>query len=91
MQASERIKAKLGQNDLQVAVMLHKLGVCLRDAKRYDEAEELLKHALEIKKAKLGEDDLQVAYTLQTLASVHGNQGDTTRWRRHWVRHRKQG
>ena len=30
----------------------------LRDAKRYDEAAEVLRQALEIKKAKLGEDDV---------------------------------
>ena len=80
-QALEIKKSKLGEDDLQVAYTLQPLGVCLRDAKRYDEAEGLLRHALEIKKAKLGDDDLQVAYTLQTLASVHGNQGDSTRWR----------
>ena len=66
-QASERIKAKLDADDTQVAVTLHELGVCLRDGKRYDEAEELLRQALEIVKAKLGEDDLQVAETLQSL------------------------
>ncbi|CAN0348883.1 unnamed protein product, partial [Ascophyllum nodosum] len=46
---------------------LQKLGVFLRDAKRYDEAAEVLMKALEIRKAKLGEDDLPVAYTLHSL------------------------
>ena len=66
-QASKRIKAKLDEDDTQVAVTLHELGVCLRDGKRHDEAEKLLRQALEIVKAKLGEDDLQVAVTLQSL------------------------
>ena len=66
-QALEIKKTKLGRDDLQGAVTLHELDVCLRDAKRYDEAEELLRQALEIIKAKLGEDDLQVSYNLQSL------------------------
>ena len=41
--------------------MLQSLGVCLRDAKRYEEA------GFGNKKVKLGENDLQVAYTLQSL------------------------
>ena len=69
-QALEIVKAKLGEDDLQVVYTLHELGVCLRDAKRYDEAEELLRQASEIEKAKLGENDLQVAYTLHELG-VH--------------------
>ena len=73
------------------AVTLNQLGVCLRDAKRYEKAEEVLMKALEIRKAKLGEDDLQVAYTLQTLASLHGNKGNTTRWSRRWGRLWEQG
>ena len=48
-QASEIMKAKQDEDDLQVAVTLQSLGVCLRDAKRYDEAEELLRQALGIK------------------------------------------
>ena len=48
-QASETMKAKQDEGDLQVAVTLQSLGVCLRDAKLYDEAEELLKQALGIK------------------------------------------
>ena len=63
----EKKKAKLGVDDLQVAYTLQLLGVCLRDGKRYDEAEEVLIQGLEIEKKKLGEDDLQVAYTLQSL------------------------
>ena len=59
---------ELGEDDVNVAVRLHLLGVCLRNAKRYDEAQEVLRQALEIKKAKLGEDDLQVAVTLHSLA-----------------------
>ena len=66
-QAWEIVKAKLGEDDLQVAYTLHEFGVCLRDGKRYDEAEELLSQALEIKKAKLGVDDLQVAVSLYEL------------------------
>ena len=58
-QALKIEKAKLGEDNLQVAVTLYELGVCLRDAKRYDEAEEVLRQALEIKKAKLGKDDLR--------------------------------
>ena len=60
-------KAKLGEDDFQVAVTLHWLGVCPRNAKRYDEAEEVLMQALEIEKEKLVEDDLQVTYTLHGL------------------------
>ena len=66
-QALEIEKAKLGEGDLQVAYTLYELGVCLRGAMRYDEAEESLRQVLEIKKAKLGKDDLQVAYTLHEV------------------------
>ena len=38
----------MGEDDLQVAYTLQSLGVYLRDAMRYDEAEELLRQALEI-------------------------------------------
>ena len=55
---------KLGEDDLQVTVTLYKLAVCLWCAKMYDEAEEVLRQALEIEKEKLGEDDLQVTVTV---------------------------
>ena len=44
-----KVKAKLGEDDLRVVYTLQSLGVCLRDAKRYDEADEFLRQALEIK------------------------------------------
>ena len=40
-QAWEIEKQKLGGDDLQVAYTLQSIGVCLRDGKRYDEAEEV--------------------------------------------------
>ena len=43
--------------------------MCLRDAKRYDEAEEVLRQASEIMK-KQDEGDLQVAVTLQSLGKA---------------------
>ena len=60
-------KAKLGEDDLQVAVTLYELGVCLWCAKMYDETAAVWRQAWEIEKQKLGEDDLQVAYTLQSI------------------------
>ena len=48
-QALKIIKAKLGKDDLQVVYTLQSLGVCLWDAKRYDEADEFFRQALEIK------------------------------------------
>ena len=41
--------------------------MCLRKAKRYDEAEVVLRQALKIKKAKLGKDDLRFAFSLHEL------------------------
>ena len=55
---------KLEKNDLPTAVTLHELGLCMRDARRYDEAEEVLEQALKIKKAELGDDNLEDAVTL---------------------------
>ena len=42
------MKAKLGRDDVQVAVTLHEMGVCVREARRLGEAEMLFKRALEI-------------------------------------------
>ena len=69
------MKAKLGEDDFQVAVTLHKLGACLRDAGRYDEAEKMLRQALEMKKLNLGEDDFQVTITLHELGVCLRNAG----------------
>lgn len=49
--------ATVGEDDLQVATILHKLGVCLCNNGRNDEAEDMLRNALTIKQAKLGEHD----------------------------------
>lgn len=59
--------AELGQDDVQVAVAQHDLGVCIREAGRLDEAEILLRRCLEVREAKLGPDDLKVAGTLHDL------------------------
>ncbi|CAM9205126.1 unnamed protein product [Ectocarpus sp. 13 AM-2016] len=59
--------AELGQDDVQVAVAQHDLGVCIREAGRLDEAEILLRRCLEVREAKLGPDDLTVAGTLHDL------------------------
>ncbi|CAN0161211.1 unnamed protein product [Ectocarpus fasciculatus] len=59
--------AELGQEDGQVAVAQHDLGVCIREAGRLDEAEILLRRCLEVREAKLGPDDLKVAGTLHDL------------------------
>eukprot|EP00752_Nemacystus_decipiens_P013300 g11780.t1 len=60
-------EAKLGSEDVQVAVALHDLGVCIRQAGRLDEAEGVLARCLEIRKAKLGDENAQVAGALHDL------------------------
>eukprot|EP00903_Cladosiphon_okamuranus_P014025 g13042.t1 len=55
---------RLGVDDSQVAVTLHELGQCVREAGRPGEAETLLRRAVEIDEAELEADDLQVAVTL---------------------------
>ncbi|CAN0242158.1 unnamed protein product, partial [Ascophyllum nodosum] len=61
-------KAMLGKCDLQVVYTLYELGVCTRDAGRYDEAEEVLRQqALVINEIKLGEDNPRTATTLHEL------------------------
>ncbi|CAN0548388.1 unnamed protein product, partial [Ectocarpus sp. 12 AP-2014] len=47
-------EAKLGPDDVSVAVALHELAVCVREAGRPGEAVPLLERALEIDEAKLG-------------------------------------
>ena len=46
-------KAKLGEDDLKVAITLHELGVYLRENGRYNEAEEMLRKAL-VEESKAG-------------------------------------
>eukprot|EP00752_Nemacystus_decipiens_P007557 g6751.t1 len=53
-----------------VAVTLHELGVCVREAGRLGEAEALFRRALEIDEAKLSADDGGVAATLHKLVGV---------------------
>lgn len=60
-------EAKLGRDDLQVAVTLHEMAVCVRQAGRPGEAEGVLKRALEIKETKLGSDHVDVAVTLHAM------------------------
>lgn len=57
----------MGEDNIQVAITLYELGICLRQGRRYDEAETVLRHASTIQIATLGEDDLQVATTLHQL------------------------
>lgn len=65
--AVEIEEARLGPHDIQVAVTLHQLGVCVRDAGRKREAEGMLRRALEIKESKLGPTNVYVAVTLHEL------------------------
>lgn len=60
-------EAELGPDDVRVAVTLHELGVCVRQAGRPGEAEDFYRRSLAIKEMELGEDDVQVAITLHEL------------------------
>ena len=60
-------EAKLGPEHVQVAYTTHKLGRCVREAGRLEEAEGLVRCCLEIKEAKIGPEDVQVANSLRAL------------------------
>ena len=82
MQALEIKKAKLGEDDLQIAVMLQSLGVCLRDAKRYEEAEELLRQASEIKRQSWARTISRSHIHCNRSACAYGTQSGKPRRRR---------
>ncbi|CAM9547199.1 unnamed protein product, partial [Hapterophycus canaliculatus] len=71
----EMQETELGPQDMQLcynlyARTLHKLGVGVRQARRFGEAEELLKRCLSVVEAKLGPQDAQAAATLHELGIV---------------------
>ena len=59
--------AKLGEHDIQVVDTLHDVGVCLRDSRRNDEAEQVLRQTLAIENTKLSEEAQEVVTTLWLL------------------------
>ena len=58
---------KLGSCDLEVAITLCYLGLCVWQGGRLNEAEELLRRCLKIREDKLGPEHCQVANTLYQL------------------------
>ena len=80
-QALEIEKVKLGEDNLQVAVTLYELGMCLRNAKRYEEAEELLRQALEIKRQSWARTISRSLVRCTSSACAYGTQSGTKRRR----------
>ncbi|CAM9623649.1 unnamed protein product [Ectocarpus sp. 12 AP-2014] len=68
LRALEIQEAKLGLDDVQVAVTLYELGRCVVEVGRPGEAEALFCRALKIKEAEMGPDDVRVAATLHEIA-----------------------
>lgn len=64
----EIAKARYGPKHVNVAKVLHQLGVFLhRRAERFEEAEGILRQSLAVKKANLDPEDAQVAKTLREI------------------------
>ena len=74
-------KAKLGEDDLKFGTTLHELGVCLRTAGRYNEAEEVFRQALE-KRGSWARTISRSHVRCTSSALAYGTQGGTTRRRR---------
>ena len=60
-------KVELGDDNLEVAVTLHVLGLCVLDAGRHDDIEAVLRYVLKIMKDHPGEDNIQFSNTLHDL------------------------
>ena len=76
MGRSLEIRRKLlGENHPEVAVVLTRMGALYRDFNRAEEAETVLRQALEIQRRK-GEETLQVAEVKNHLAVLAANQDD---------------
>lgn len=59
--------------DTKTASLLNMLGELYRLQGRYNEAEPLLKHSLEMREKKFGADDLKIAESLNNLAALYSN------------------
>ncbi|CAM9732612.1 unnamed protein product [Ectocarpus sp. 4 AP-2014] len=65
----------LGMDHLDVAITLHKFGVCASMVGRMEQAEELFRRALEIREVKLGVDHPDVAFTLHEFGACASEAG----------------
>ena len=70
-QGLENIRARLGNNHLDVATSLNNLAVLYQAQGRYGEAEPLYLQALEMGKRLLGNDHLRIATSLHNLAGLY--------------------
>lgn len=61
-------KAKLDEGDLEVTIVLHELGRCLRKSGWYDEAEKMSREALALKKLNWDEASQEVTVTLHEFS-----------------------